>query len=112
MINYNDKKFRTISNTDNGDTSSQTIFHYKQVNNLLTSEYSGGKITIGHILGLVSENGNIEMRYHQLNSNQELMTGICYSTPEIMPNGKIRLHECWQWTSGDNSKGNSIIEEI
>ena len=112
MINYNDKKFRTISNTDNGDTSSQTIFHYKQVNNLLTSEYSGGKITIGHILGLVSENGNIEMRYHQLNSNQELMTGICYSTPEIMPNGKIRLHESWQWTSGDNSKGNSIIEEI
>ena len=112
MINYNDKKFRTISNTDNGETSSQTVFHYKQVKNVLTSEYSGGKITIGHILGLVSENGNIEMRYHQLNSNQELMTGICYSTPEIMPNGKIRLHESWQWTSGDNSNGNSIIEEV
>jgi hypothetical protein len=40
------------------------------------------------------------------------MTGKCYSTPEIMDNGKIRLHEIWEWTSGDCSKGNSIIEEI
>jgi hypothetical protein len=27
-------------------------------------------------------------------------------------NGKIRLHETWQWTSGDFSSGTSIIEEI
>lgn len=26
-------------------------------------------------------------------------------------NGKIRLHETWEWTSGDQSKGQSIIEE-
>tara|TARA_B110000259_G_scaffold11504_1_gene12482 strand:+ start:72 stop:215 length:144 start_codon:yes stop_codon:yes gene_type:complete len=25
---------------------------------------------------------------------------------------KIRLHESWEWTSGDKSKGQSIIEEI
>jgi hypothetical protein len=29
-----------------------------------------------------------------------------------MKNGKIRLHEKWQWTSGDGSKGESILEEI
>ena len=40
------------------------------------------------------------------------MTGICFSKPEIMENGKIRLYETWEWTSGDNSKGNSILEEI
>ena len=112
MINYNDKKFRPISNTENGETSSETIFHYRQINNILTSEYSGGKILQGHLIGLVNEAGNIEMRYHQINTDNKLMTGICYSTPEIMTNGKIRLHEVWQWTSGDSSKGNSIIEEI
>jgi hypothetical protein len=52
------------------------------------------------------------MRYHQLNINHELMTGICKSKPEILNNGKIRLHETWEWTSGDKSKGNSIIEEL
>lgn len=110
-INYNGKKFRPVSNTENGETSFETIFHYKQVGNILTSEYSGGKIKSGHLIGLVDENGNIDMHYHQVNHLGEIMTGICKSKPEILPNGKIRLHESWEWTSGDKSKGQSIIEE-
>jgi hypothetical protein len=60
---------------------------------------------------LVDKSGNIEMRYHQVNDNNELMTGMCISIPEILENGKIRLHENWKWTSGDQTKGTSIIEE-
>lgn len=111
MINYNNKIFKPVSNSENGETSSETSFHYKQEGNILTSEYSGGKIIKGHLIGLVDDSGNIEMRYHQVNEKGELMTGICTSKPEILTNGKIRLHETWQWTSGDQSKGNSIIEE-
>ena len=110
-MNYNDKKFRPISNTENGETSSETLFHYKQVGNILISEYSGGKIKYGHLIGMVDKSGNIEMRYHQVNDQDELMTGICISTPEILENGKIRLHENWEWTSGNKSKGTSIVEE-
>jgi hypothetical protein len=51
------------------------------------------------------------MRYHQVNDKDELMTGICISTPEMLENGKIRLYEKWEWTSGDKSKGQSIIDE-
>ncbi|MBL0280733.1 MAG: n-acetylglutamate synthase [Bacteroidetes bacterium] len=111
-INYNNKKFRPVSNTDNGETSNETLFLYKQVGNILTSEYSGGKIKYGHLIGLVDMDGNIDMRYHQVNEKGELMTGICISKPEILNNGKIRLHESWEWTSGDKSKGQSIIEEL
>jgi hypothetical protein len=111
-MNYNNKKFRPISNTENGETSRETLFHYKQVGNILTSEYSGGKIKQGHLIGLVDSSGKIKMRYHQVNDQDELMTGICISTPEILENGKIRLHENWEWTSGDHSKGTSIIEEV
>jgi len=110
-VNYDNKKFRSIQNTQNGETSEETIFEYKQNGNILTSEYSGGKIQKGHLLGLVDDNGAIEMRYHQVNNNGQLVTGICFSKPEILENGKIRLHETWQWTSGDKSKGNSILEE-
>lgn len=111
-MNYHNKSFRAIENTENGETSSETIFHYIQEGNILTSNYSGGKIVKGHLIGKVDENGVIDMRYHQINTAGELMTGICTSTPEVLPNGKIRLHETWQWTSGDHSKGTSIIEEI
>lgn len=111
-INYDKKTFRPFTNSENGETSDATTFNYRQNGNLLTATYSGGKIKFGHLIGLVDEFGNIDMRYHQINSNNELMTGICKSKPEVLPNGKLRLHEIWQWTSGDNSKGTSIIEEI
>lgn len=111
-MNYNGKKFRPTRNTENGETSADTLFHYKQVDNVLMAEYSGGKIKYGHLIGLVDDAGNITMRYHQVNDKDELMTGICKSKPEILENGKIRLHEDWEWTSGDRSKGQSIIEEV
>ena len=110
-INYNNKKYRPISNSENGETTEETIFEYKQVGNILTSEYAGGKIQKGHLIGLVDENGNIEMRYQQVNNKGELMTGVCFSKSEILANGKIRLHETWQWTAGDKSKGTSVLEE-
>ncbi len=111
MINYNGKIFRPVVNSENGEISNETIFIYRQIGNILTSEYSGGKIIKGHLIGLVDENGKIEMRYHQVNQKGELMTGMCKSMPEILENGKIRLYESWEWTSGDKSKGSSIIEE-
>jgi hypothetical protein len=60
----------------------------------------------------VDEAGNIYMRYHQMSTDGKLMTGICQSQPELMDNQKIRLHESWQLTSGDGTKGQSVLEEI
>jgi len=111
-MNYNNKIFKAVQNSENGETSAETIFKYQQEGKILTSEYSGGQIKKGHLIGLVDQLGNIEMRYHQINTKGELMTGICFSKPEIMQNGKVRLHETWEWTSGDKSKGNSILEEV
>lgn len=35
------------------------------------------------------------MRYHQVNDRGELMTGTRRSIPELLPEGRIRLHESW-----------------
>ena len=112
MINYHGKTFRPIQNSDNGETSNETVFLYQQIGNVVTSEYMGGRIKHGHLIGIVDEHGHIDMRYHQINEQGELMTGICSSRPEILPSGKIRLYESWQWTSGDLSAGTSIVEEV
>lgn len=111
-MNYHNRLFKVVTNTDNGDTSSETTFHYKQEGNILTSSYSGGSIISGHLIGIVDEDGNIDMRYHHINRDGEIMTGLCQSTPEILEDGRIRLQEEWKWTSGDQSCGKSIIEEI
>lgn len=112
MITYHNKKFRPIKSSENSETDAATIFHYKQVGNLLSSEYSGGDIVKGHLIGLVDEKGHIEMRYHQVNIKGELMTGICFSTPKLDLDGKIRLFENWEWTSGDRTKGSSVLIEV
>lgn len=111
-MNYDNRSFRPIKNSENGETSEDTVFEYKQSGNILTCSYSGGQIRQGHLIGLVDENGHIEMRYHQVNLNGELKAGICNSKPEFLEDGKIRLHENWEWTSGNHSKGKSILEEL
>jgi hypothetical protein len=112
MIDYNGRRFRPATNTDNGETSADTVFHYRQSGNVLSSEYSGGRIRLGHLLGVVDAAGGIDMRYHHINEHGELMTGICRSTPELLSDGRIRLHEEWKWTSGDCSAGRSILDEL
>lgn len=37
-MNYNNKKFRPVENSENGETTAETIFEYKQVGNIVTSE--------------------------------------------------------------------------
>ena len=111
-MNYHNKRFRPLSNSDNGEVDAETIFHYQQNEQVLTCSYSGNSIKSGHLIGLVGSHGEIDMRYHQINKEGIISTGKCKSTPELLPNGKLRLHEKWQWTSGDESKGTSILEEV
>jgi RimJ/RimL family protein N-acetyltransferase len=110
-IHYNGKRFIPVVNSENGEVTSDMVFAYKQDGNIVTSEYSGGNIKKGHLIGVVDKYGTIEMRYQQVNNNGALMTGECISKPELMNNGKIRLYENWKWTSGDQSRGHSILEE-
>lgn len=112
MINYHNKQFRPLAVSENGEVSEEVVFHYQQNGSLLTCTYNGGSILHGQLIGLVDEGGEIEMRYQQVNVEGELSTGICHSKPEVMEGGRIRLHENWRWTSGDQSSGTSIIEEI
>ena len=111
-MNYNHKTFCPVANSENGEVSGETVFHYRQTGNIVTAEYAGGNIVQGHLIALVDETGRLDMRYHQVNKQGELQTGFCRSVPEILPDGRIRLQETWQWTSGDCSSGSSVVEEI
>ncbi len=111
-INYDNRKFAPVKNSKTGEVSSETVFHYHQKGDLVWAEYAGSAIVFGTLIAKCDEDGNLDMRYQHLNTNGDLMAGICKSTPEILADGRIRLHEKWQWTSGNFSKGESIIEEI
>ena len=50
--------------------------------------------------------------YHHMNQKIQIKTGRCHSVPTVLENGKIELSEQWQWTSGDYSKGHSLLVEV
>jgi hypothetical protein len=111
-INYDKRIFKSVKNSETGEVSGETTFYYHQTGDLVWAEYAGGEIVFGSLIAKVLADSSLEMRYQHLNSKGELMTGKCVSAPEILENGKICLHEKWQWTSGDFSKGESVVEEI
>ena len=111
-INYDGKIFRSVENVPNGEVDGRTTFHYHQQDQIVWAEYSGGKIRRGQMIGIVLPDGRLEFRYQHINEANEIMTGICLSTPEILPDGRMQLREEWQWTCADFSSGESIVEEM
>ena len=111
-INYNGRTFRSFSNTSEGEVDARTTFRYRQMGDIVWAEYAGGRIRFGQLIGLVLPDDKLELRYQHVNEAGELMTGLCLSTPEVLPDRRLRLRESWQWTCGDRASGESIVEEI
>lgn len=110
-IYYDNRFFVPKVNTENGEVDSQTLFCYHQKGNMVWADYSGGEIIKGNLIGTVSNDGNLDFYYQHINQNQKVRIGKCHSIPYVLCNGKIELHEEWQWLNGDESKGTSIIIE-
>jgi hypothetical protein len=111
-ITYEGLRFASVANAPNGEVTGDTIFEYRQRGDVAWAEYAGGAIRKGMLVAVVAADGALDMRYLHVNAKGELMTGECRSTPEVLADGRIRLHETWRWTSGDQSTGTSVVEEI
>lgn len=111
-INYDGRKFISKMNSDNGEASEQTVFTYHQAGNLLWAEYSGGDILKGFLIGCVLDNGELDFVYQHMNRDIQIKTGKCHSVPTVNENGRIELSEQWEWTSGDCTKGESLLVEV
>ncbi len=111
-MNYDGRVFVPVENTPNGEVNGATRFEYRQEGDLLTATYRGGGIRAGQMVGLVREGGRLEFVYQHVSEDGEMKTGKCESVPEVLGDGRLRLHERWKWTSGDQSEGSSVVEEV
>ena len=111
-INYHGRIFTTVSNSPNGQINGDTVFQYAQQDSLLTAFYRGGMILEGHMIGRVNEDNSLYFTYQHIDKNGLLKSGYCNSVPEVLPDGRIRLHEQWEWTYGGEGKGESVVEEL
>ena len=112
MINYEARVFRSVANSEGGDVSEATTFHYHQRANIVWATYAGGAVVFGTLLAQVDASGNLDMRYQHVSVDGTFKSGRCQSRPEQLPDGRLRLHERWRWTDGAEGEGESIVEEI
>lgn len=111
-FNYDNLFFKSVNNTDNGEVSAETLFHYHQEDNVVWATYQGGDIRFGTLTGTIDNNGYLNFAYQHENTQGVIRTGRCISTPERMSDGRIRLTESWQWTDEEGGRGTSIVEEV
>ncbi len=111
-IDYDGRRFRAVESSATSEVSEATVFEYRQRGEVVWATYSGGDVAFGTLVATIGEAGRLDMRYSHVNDLGVLMTGVCETTPEVLPGGRLRLHEQWRWTSGDGSSGVSVLEEI
>ncbi len=111
-VEYGGRRFRSVENAASGEVGPETVFKYRQDGDVVRATYEGGGVRSGVLIATVDAEGNLDARYAHVNASGDLMTGECRTTPEVLPNGRLRLHEEWRWTSGDGSSGRSVVEEI
>ncbi|TCP93414.1 hypothetical protein EDC44_11912 [Cricetibacter osteomyelitidis] len=112
VLSLNNRVFALLNNTEVGEAGTETVFRYFQQDDVIWGEYAGGNIKKGLLIGKFIEPTRIRITYQHLNRQMENRIGQCISEVEVLPSGKIRLHEAWQWLDGRRESGESVIEEI
>lgn len=90
----------------------ETVFEYRQAGNVVWATYRGGPVSFGTLIAAVQDDGSLDMRYQQVLGDGSIKTGRCRSVPEVLEDGRLRLHEEWHWTEGSEGAGASVVEEL
>lgn len=112
QLNYHDRIFRSVSNSEGGDVGAGTEFHYRQEGRIVWATYRGGGVAFGTLIATVLGDGRLDMRYHHVAAGGGIRSGRCVSTPHLLPDGRICLDESWTWTEGGEGEGQSSIVEV
>ncbi|MFH0518985.1 hypothetical protein ACHBTE_17670 [Streptomyces sp. M41] len=107
MINYDGKRFRKV--TAGPDAP---VAHYRQEGDLVWGSSAGADVRRGSLTGLAAPDGTLTFAYTMVLADGRTVSGRCESVPEVLPDGRIRLHETWERYGPDADRGTSAIEEL
>lgn len=109
MIDYDNKRFGPVRGPA-GEANRTAV--YRQRGDLVWGEFAGGDVRRGALTGTAAPDGRLDFGYCMVLDIGEVVSGHCRSTPEVLADGRIRLHEVWERHGAEPGSGSSCIEEI
>ena len=105
-----DGRVFAVADSGGGVATTDTTFHDSEDNGVVTATYGGGTIRSGFLIG-TRTGDSLDFRYVQLHTDGTTASGHCVTELEVLPDGRIRLSESWEWESRLGS-GRSVAEEV
>jgi hypothetical protein len=104
------RRFRDVTPERLGDVGDETVFEYhEESDGLVWGDYAGGTVRFGHLAG-TRTGDDLTFWYAHITTAGEAASGHCTSRIEVLADGRLRLHETWQWESKPG-EGTSVLEE-
>jgi hypothetical protein len=105
-------KMNVVQTADNGVVNHETIFHFTQDKNVISAQYTGGKIHMGFLVGTLPSDNQLTFSYCQIQTDGTLDNGVSLCNLSKNQDGKIILTEHFEWKSRPGEFGTNIFQEI
>ena len=105
---YGGRRFRPAGSGPGAAASAEG--RYFQDGDLVWAEFSGPAVRAGRLVGTCRADGVLDAAYCFVTAAGETVAGACLTTPEPLPDGRLRLTE--RWRRLDGSTGVSHLEEV
>ncbi|KPW43066.1 hypothetical protein ALO87_100927 [Pseudomonas syringae pv. apii] len=107
----NNRRF-TVAGNAHGLSGAGTVFHYVVEEDAISGTYQGGRIRMGHQIGRVTGPDTLELLYHCLTTDGEILAGWSRGTVGVDQAGRTTLNFIWGWLSGADGGGESSYIEL
>jgi hypothetical protein len=108
VAEYGGRRFRPAGSGPGAAASAEG--RYFQDGDLVWAEFSGPAVRAGRLVGTRRPDGVLDAVYCFVTAAGETVAGACLTTPEPLPDGRLRLTE--RWRRLDGSAGVSHLEEV
>jgi hypothetical protein len=102
-------RMRAVRTAGAGEVDADTLFTFTQEGSTVWAHYAGGAVQVGYLVGRLAS-GRLSFRYSQVDRRGAVHGGRSVCDIEVLPDGRVRLLEHFQWESREGS-GTNVLEE-
>jgi hypothetical protein len=101
---------RAVATGAGGQVDRNTLFSFSQEGGTVWAHYAGGAVEVGYLAGRLTD-GRLVFRYCQVDRQGEVHGGRSVCDLEVLPDGRLRLVEHFQWESRSEN-GTNVLEQV